>query len=209
MKDFIQQHSSGVLVGIISTMLFLYFIQPIFEFIVHLVIQFGSLIGAAYVDEIFASVSHLEVFDYSFLLVTIVLGIVSGSSLSAVLLIWRKPRKSNKEKPEKPEELEVTKASSGLGRKVFSSFLMLIIGLGTIAFLATRVYQLNLISSFEQHVRILAPYISDQEEEVFISRWSRMETEENYELIYVDLNALAKENDIELPSNRIYTLTSI
>ena len=47
--------------------------------------------------------------------------------------------------------------------------------------------QLSLISSFNQHMRILAPYIDEQTEEQIISEWSLMKTEADYDAVYKTL----------------------
>jgi hypothetical protein len=69
--------------------------------------------------------------------------------------------------------------------------------------------QLSLVSSFEQHMRVLAPYMSDQRYKLFLSEWSRMTDETDYVKIYSELNAIAAENKIVLPENKIYSWSAI
>jgi hypothetical protein len=53
-------------------------------------------------------------------------------------------------------------------------------------------------------MRIVAPYIDQQQEEMIISRWSLMETEAEFDAIYAYLNEVADKNKVELKENRIY-----
>lgn len=208
MKDLIQRHLSGIIVGIISAMVFLYFIQPVLNFIGRAIIKVGVVIGAAYVDEIFAKVAHLELFDYSFFLVSILVGAMGIAAFSSAVIIWRRPKETRDLRDETEGEKRATSTLT-VGKKVLASILFLLLGLTSVAFVSTRIYQLSLISSFEQHIRVLAPLLSEQEEEVFISRWSQMRSEKDYDSIYKDLHKIAKDNQVDLPDNKIYSFTSL
>jgi hypothetical protein len=70
---------------------------------------------------------------------------------------------------------------------------------------AANYTQLSLISSFRQHMRILSPYVSEQDEKMLYSKWSLMNSREDYVQIYERLNAIALKNGITLPKNRIYS----
>ncbi|OOE81152.1 hypothetical protein BZG73_14030 [Salinivibrio siamensis] len=71
-------------------------------------------------------------------------------------------------------------------------------------FLAGESIVLNASSDFKQHVRIVAPYISDQEKEVILSEWSQMGSLEDYNNIYKKLIPIAKEHKLVLKSNQNY-----
>jgi flagellar biosynthesis regulator FlbT len=71
-------------------------------------------------------------------------------------------------------------------------------------FLAGESIVLNATSDFKQHVRIVAPYINDQEEEIILSEWSQMDSLVDYNNIYKNLTAIAKEHELVLKRNQNY-----
>lgn len=69
--------------------------------------------------------------------------------------------------------------------------------------------QLELFTSFKQHVIAVAPNISEQEEESLWSEWTQMKCRDDYESIYEKLINIAKKNNIELPKNKKYSLSGM
>ena len=203
MKDFLQKHTTSIIVAIISTMLFLYLLQPILEYVGNLVIQLGTYIGAAYVDEIFIQIAHLELRDHSFILLAIIYGALGGTAMMAAIFMWWKPNKTRE-----PNEI-VKKLNTSIKAKLVASLLFLNITLMSIAIISTQVYQLTLITSFKQHIRILAPYMTEQQEEELLSSWSLIQSADDYDLVNKSMHKIAKDNNIELPENSLYSLTSI
>ena len=71
-------------------------------------------------------------------------------------------------------------------------------------FLAGESIVLNATSDFKQHLRIVAPYITDQEEELVLSEWSQMDSLEDYNNIYRKLIPIAKEHELVWRRNKNY-----
>lgn len=212
MKSFLNKHFTSIIVGIISSMLFLYFIQPVMEYLGLWVLKLGRYVGAAYVDEVFSQVAHLRFFDFSFFLAAILIGSMGGVSilLAISMLLSKKKLPSSECSDNKPHEtLETERVFVSLHKKLLVSILLIIIGVHSFALLSTKVYQLSLISSFERHMYILAPYLTDEEEKMFFGRWSLMNSEKDYNSIYFDLKSVAKKHKIELPSNSVYSFSVI
>jgi len=53
--------------------------------------------------------------------------------------------------------------------------------------------------SFEQRVAVLAPSISEEEEELFRGRFAALEGRDSYESLKLDMNTLAREHRVALP----------
>ena len=66
-------------------------------------------------------------------------------------------------------------------------------------------FQLRVVTSFQQHMTAIAPFITDQQAKQFRSRWTQMRTKGDYDVIYRDLQKIADSNGIRLPPNYIYT----
>jgi hypothetical protein len=67
-----------------------------------------------------------------------------------------------------------------------------------------EVIVLNAITDFNQHIRIITPYISKEENDKLISQWSQMRSLNDYNKICEKLSTVAQANDLKLYRNRMY-----
>jgi len=201
LNDFIKQNSKSITIGIISSMLFLYLFQPVLDFIGGAFLNLLSYTGSKFVDDFYAKIAHLELLDFSFYWIAIIFGTIS--LIAGVTSVRGFIKLFIVEKPSKNIIVNSNK------KVYFSFYLMnLFIFIFTIVFLSTKIYQLRLITSFKQHMRIVAPYISEQIEEEIYSQWSLMNKEEDYMNVYIKLQTIALKNKLVLPRNKIYSLTT-
>jgi len=202
LNGFIRDNKKNIYISVISSILFLYFFQPILDFIGAKTLIIMSLTSSKFSDDFHSKISHLELMDYSFYwisLIFICIGVAMGRiGVSGLFGLTQKEKVA--------EDTSKTKESTS--KKVMFYLFCIIISLSLTFFISTKFYQLSLISSFKQHVRIIAPYISEQEEEVLISKWSLMKNSHDYEDINAALDKIAKQNNIILPSNKIYSVTT-
>lgn len=201
MEEFFRENFKSIVIGILSSVLFLYFFQPVLDFIGSSFLHLLSMTNSKYSDDFYSKIAHLELIDFSFYWLAILFGgmaMVCGSiSIKGFLGMLSK----------KESTLRKNGAKSR-GQRVGFYGLNIFIALFMILFLSTKIYQLKLITSFKQHMRIIAPYIEEQVEEELISEWSIMNSADDYEKIYIRLNKTATDNGLELPENKIYSLTS-
>jgi hypothetical protein len=195
MIQFIKRHFGAFIAGILGTATFLYFIDPIMKFVAEMVIRVYGSISDTFVDSIFAYVSQLETYDYSYYLIHLTLLIAGGYAFGWTAAIWFKSERKN-------DDADVT--ANPLPGKILASVVLIGFAISALSFAAIRSYQFRILSSFKYHMRIVAPYIDQQQEEMIISRWSLMETEAEFDAIYAYLNEVADKNKIELKENRIY-----
>jgi len=204
MQEFIKKHNTGIFVGLISTMIFIYLLQPILEFVGNSVVNIGSYIGATYVDKIFSQVSHLELMDFGFFFFAVMSLVLTAFVSLSVILVWKKD-KAKSENEDKPKE----RKASFIYNKILVTFILFVIFTIFVTSISTKAYQLSLITSFKQHLRIVSPYITTQEEKKILSNWSLIRTKEDYELVYSQLESIAAKQNLELPDNAIYALDSL
>ena len=204
MKDFLQKHTSGIIVAIVSTMIFLYLLQPMLEYVGNIVIQAGSLLSSTYVDEIYTQIAFLEIQDSAFTLLAITFGVLGGITTMMAVFIWFPPKKKNDNISDSSNNTK-----ENLQKKILVTALLASVSLSVIIHVSKDLYQLKVITSFKQHFRILSPYISEQQEEKLLSEWSLMKSSGDYDLIIKKMHNIADENNIVLPDNRLYSLTSI
>jgi hypothetical protein len=201
MNDFLKKNSQTMIVGLLTTIVFLYILQPVLEFTGSAVMFVGSLVSNSYIDMLYSQIAHLEIMSFGFFFFFIVFVALICISVGLIIYQW-----TNDVAPEKIEKESISK--NILRKKVITTLLLLFSAMYFTVQISTKLYQLSLISSFKQHLAIIAPYIDEQKEELILSQWSLIKTNEDYEAVYIKLTDVAKNNKLDLPTNTIYSLTS-
>jgi hypothetical protein len=187
----------GIATGVISTALFLYCLDPILRGVGLILFHVSGTVFQAYRDRLFAQAALGVPPDPALFLFVLVLSVVAGFFTTAVVLLvilgHARPR---------PRELE---AATPAGRRRFWRT-MLVIGVlffdaFTVLLLYNVYFQMQITTSFRQHTTAIAPYVSDQDMKLLLSRWTQMRTEADYQVIYRDLKGIADKNHIVLPDN--------
>jgi hypothetical protein len=203
-----KEHKAGVISGLVATILFIYFLQPIIDWASTQIINLSRLVSSSYIDRLYMQSAHLETQNYSFWLVAFLL-IAMVTPIIAFSLLRLVPKSvfSN------IAEMRRTKAANNNGSSTFysvlSSVLGIIFSIYLIVVLSGNYMQLSAITSFKQHLRIIAPYINETKNKEILSQWSLMKSEGDYIEIYKIINKIADENRIELPENAIYSAKTI
>jgi hypothetical protein len=210
MKEVLHKHRAAILTSLIATTIFLYFLEPILSWLGRQFLWVAAKISNLYVDRIFAEASHLETQDFAYFLLAAVLLFIAGVLLSLMRRLVRGvPAENASGNEEDVEDERHVRPSTGLAiafKTTFFTFAVAML-LWVGAVLIANHVELSLISSFRQHIRILSPYLSTQEEEEIISDWSLMNSKADYDKLYSKLSQVAEENGLELPTNRIYAFS--
>lgn len=165
--------------------------------------SFGLLVG--FIDSRYAKAATLEPTNYSYFIIAFLFIIVAIGWFE----ISERIKKELKSKPE-PEPINIESGDneempSWIPKAFLAVRLIVLFYLfNGLLFIAGEVVVINAISDFKQHVRIINPYISNEEKEVIISQWSQMRNLEDYNKVYEGLISVAKENDLKLYKNRSY-----
>jgi uncharacterized protein YqhQ len=186
-------------------MIFIYLLQPILEFLGNLVVKVGSKVSETYVDKIFTQISHLELMDFGFLFFVVSLTFWATIMAASTVYIWKRENDSEEEEKDEKDEKDYI----AVKQKIPMTIMLIISLVISIVIISTKAYQLSLITSFKQHLRIISPYITTQEEKILLSEWSLIGSKNDYDLVYFKLNNVAKKNKIELPDNSIYALDEL
>jgi len=83
--------------------------------------------------------------------------------------------------------------------KVFTVVFGIALSVGIFVEISTLMYIKNIQSNFYRAINIVNPYISDEKEEIFISKFSQMKTKNDFIQIMNELKNIGKNNNIELP----------
>jgi len=111
------------------------------------------------------------------------MGVVSGIALMAIIRITRNKVDKPKNKPSTFSLL-------------LSSIFILVFSLFTVA---QSAYIIGKQNNYLQLVRITSPYIENQKEEEFNSRFSLISSKEEYDMIISELTSIIRENKLIIP----------
>ena len=73
-----------------------------------------------------------------------------------------------------------------------------------ISFMVGSHLKYSSIMTFEQHIKIISPYINQYEKDLFISKFASMQTYDDYRMVMIKIDSVALKNKILLPE-QIYS----
>jgi hypothetical protein len=195
-----RDYKVGIITSIIASAVFLYFLEPILRFFGRLVFGFFHSFFSAYLDRLFLKAALGVPPDPSLFVLGIALGSLVGFFTLSTFALMR----MSKDKGESDEQL---KSKPRRFKRLRVGSMVSIILLFAVSFHVywSMWFQFKLTTSFSQHMRCVAPYVSEQQEKVLQSRWAQMKNQKDYEDIYSDLKNIAATNKIVLPENVVYS----
>ena len=193
----------GVVSSLIATIVYLYLIDPIIRTFGELVVLTSHYVATGLVDNLYRKCALSCPPDSAFALLGLFSGLLAGMTFGALSVVLRSYVKSG---PAPDDEVTTMKklrrsALMGLGFLVLLGFLLMFL-------YWTTWFQLQRLTSFNQHLAILAPFIDNQREEELRSKWALMKGRKDYEAIVVDILSIAEENGVGIPDNPSYSVTS-
>ena len=214
-------HRTAVICSIVASLLCVYFLEPLLSYLGRAFLITTSFLSKSYTDRIYTEAAMLETYNFAYGL-TLCYIILPMTLLSVALLLagirWTVDR-SAVSAPEIDEnntgegqvegadegDVEVThplryRRLMGVGLCLIG---LLLVGATGVIVGASQV-QLEVISSFKQHLRILRPYINQDTEDRIVSDWSCMSSRDDYVAIQRQLQEVAEKNKLQLPDNYVY-----
>lgn len=189
----------AVVAGIISSAIVVMLIQPAFKALWSLIQNLSAGILTGLSDKVFvnAALGHRNYID---VLLAIGIGVIIlgapiafGLSRAILFVIFR----SNDEN----EILAIKRKNTWLRRFLLGFYIIstiyLVLSISFLLLMFTTDVQLN--TSFEQRITVIAPIISDQEEEEFRAKWASMRNRDDFEAINFEFESIAMMNEISLP----------
>ena len=156
-----------------------------------------------FINHRYEAAATLEPMNYSFFILMALFVVIT--------MLWFEIAGRLKKKlfgtSERSVPIEVIDGPSRTAKVVLYSFIQFVIPLYLLYILvqiSAQVVTLNAITDFRQHMRIVAPYITEEESKQLFSKWSQMRTVEDYDAIYKRLSQVAESNKVRLPKNHLY-----
>ncbi len=195
----------GIITSLTATFLFIYFLDPILILLGSIIVEVSSRVYSAYLDRLFMQASLGVTHDPAFFVLMSIYGFAIGAPVGMITVVTMMKRKS---KIDKKEGAEKPKRS---GKKIVILMVIIWSAMYITLFMSlwSLWFQLKITSSFEQHMKTVAPYLEEDEEEIIWSKWTQMKSEKDYNAIYKRLKDIAAENSVELPPNPVYTIKSL
>ena len=176
-------------IAIVVSVLMTFLVEPLFKFIWGSVVSFSSYTYSNYLNSIYRSAA---LGDRNYVDVILILFLYEGVAMGYVLATLSLLRKReairsfvNKQSP-----------------KVVNT-IMIVLTLVAITFLqigAFRFYaDLQLTTSFQQRMTVLAPVISDQEYKELAASWASMKNRDDFLVITESMESTAQSKEIQLP----------
>lgn len=196
----------GIITSLIGSVVFLYLLDPILKLLSNLFFFFSDKVSSYFVDNLYREIA-LGKTDYS--LTQMVIIIIAISTLFSFTII-RNITKTNATKDQglkkRLASAEKTVDKSVWKVKILPIVIVVLINIVITLQLVSSYIKISSINTFEQRIRILAPYINEREKLLLISRFSSMKNYTDYLRIMLDIETIAKNNKIILPE-QLYTYT--
>lgn len=209
MEEFMKINSSmkvGIISGVIGSMIFFIFFQPLLIYSGSILNKFISLFFTSFNDSIYIAAATRNSNASMSLVLSSIFGIIQGIVIAFVLAAISFYKNNNSLEDTvitETEEKTVVKKSSNRKLRILT-YILVFYGIALVIFSTVSFYNkttsVKLIYSFEQDITILRAYVSDEKLIKISSEWGLMKTEEDYLAINNKLIELAKLNGVKLPN---------
>lgn len=197
----------GIITSLIGSIVFLYLLDPILKIFSNLFFVFSNKVSSYFVDNLYREIA-IGKSDYSLTQMVIFIAIITSLFSFTLLINIRKSQNPlKKQYIKKRLENSDSPINKSVWRAKFLPILTVIfLNVLMVLQLVSSHIKVSSINTFDQRIRILAPYINEKEKMLLISRFSSMTTYNDYIMIMLETETIAKENKIILPE-QIYTYT--
>ena len=186
------KYRPAILTGIISSLLVVYFVDPIFSFLGRLAIRASKSASGSYLDRLYSEVATAEP-NFGFIALMAIAGLMLGMGISAIrgtIKPW--PRESKE--PASPR------------RRVLRVAFWLLVSLFPTLVAVDSYIRLKTVSTFNQRLDVISPEITELERKRFISDFASMRGKSDFDLIMSKMETIAVSKGISLPENLLYPL---
>jgi hypothetical protein len=178
----------NLLVSIVTSVLVLIFIEPLLKLSANGIMWLGANVSAYFTKSVYTSAALGLREKFSFINLVLFSAVLIGAMLGSATISIRRshPKAAARE------------GSSKVVRIL--TMLNLIIFLVLISYsMAKNFIELQLNTSFNQRMVVLAAKIPDQKIKELRANWALMESREDYEALNTEINRIAKELNTRLP----------
>lgn len=212
----------GIITGVVSSLLVLYLIDPLLKAVGGTTFYFLNIVNSGLWDSLYAKAALGVPQDPAVSIFSILAGVFAGLVMGVATAVVKNGQEGRaviqssavSGSSNSKEVLNVFDLALRVGGKpkkfiTVTLFLMSLFFVGLMSYsMWSYQFQYKIVTSFDQHLRILAPFMSDRDKLKIVSDFSRMKSESDYKSVYSVLGGVAAENNVTLPENPSYSLWS-
>lgn len=196
---------AGIISGLIVVVLSLIFIQPLFRLCGNLMRYLGGNVYLWFIDRIYNYASAGDTSEIVNMLFSFFSSFLNGFVFFSFFLtfqLWptKKPREV------KPINQRIIAITLTFKKVVLLTMLILAIFAAAMTYIYSykmdAVLKLNIV--FRMRVTMLAPFLTEQEEEELMAKWAYMRNKADYEEINKIVDNYADKNNVKLPKPPYY-----
>lgn len=196
--------AKSIFAGLLATAIFVYFLDPILSFLGRTLISTSSEVYKNYLDRLYAEIAA-GVPSYSYLVWHTMIWIFASFFAMTFGMVLLATKKRDKKREKQRTEDDSTMYPRRLRRPAFLGLIGATIMLLALLLSATRGYvRLQTTSTFNQHITILGPHITDLERRELLAQFASMKSKEDFDRLAKRMHDLASQFSLELPKNRLY-----
>ena len=205
-RYFSRDTHATILAGVVSSLLVIYFIEPILSALGRAFLAVASIVASSYLDRMYTELA-VDRPDAG-VLAMIVVGATALAYLTAAPFLPTIGRLAY-ERGRKEARQELKETGTISEKPIVDRFFLAVVALPAVIALGISVdfyIRTQTATSFEQHVTILSPRIGDHLTRELRAQYASMESAQDYAELRMRLYALAEEHSVHLPPNRLYPL---
>ncbi|MEZ8775433.1 hypothetical protein [Vibrio sp. 10N.247.310.17] len=192
----------GIATGIVASMVFVYCLDPILRIFGNTVVYLSSYVVSGLLDSLYAKSALGVAKDSALSVYSLLIGGITGSFFALLAVAYKLRQRVE---TGQNGDLKV-KRKPPLGALIFLTFTSVTFMLYN---LWITFFQIQVVTSFDQHIRIVRPYIQEHEVDLLQSEFAQMHGENDYLVIQNKLEYIAAENQLLLPDNQVYSMWAL
>lgn len=196
----------GIFTSLIATVVFLYLLKPLISLSSKFFYLVFTNMHSSTIDRLFKEAALGQTKDFAFYSFVLILAMILSCASMYILRTHLVDRMHNQEE----SDLEVIdKRLKKLEKRVkwvriAGLVYLVLMAIYLLYYFWTCAFVLRTNTSFNQHMAVLAPYMSETERVELRSEWALMKNKSEHDVIIKKLNDLASSKGITLPKNPIY-----
>lgn len=201
------QSRVGIVTGIVSSLIVIYFIDPLLSEFGRLFLSTANVVFSSYLDRMYSEIA-VSAPDIGALIIFGAGGCALGYLLVAPFLpsIARRGYRRGYQQAKRERETGQLADRTIVDRSLLAG--VAVLASIVLGFAVDFHIRIKTTSSFEQYVTILAPRIGDRRTRELRAQFASMRSADDYAEVLAALRSLAEEHSLELPANRLYPLPS-
>jgi hypothetical protein len=192
----------GIIASVLATILFIYFLDPLLRLLGRAVLRATGALATAYQNRLFREIatSRPDFAYFCFELLLLLSLLVLTQYTASVLRRYK--RFARPRVPRDPTAALKRAHRYALALPLLIVFLCVL----TLALLVDGNLRLRVATSFEQHITILAPHLTDQAQKELRARFASLRTVSDYLALQAEIGRIAAQNRVLLPENELYSV---